>query len=189
MMHPTRFTALTAAALSLAAIALPAAAVLRPGTQAPGFTLPAYLAGQPFDFRLADALKKGPVVVYFFPAAHTAGCNLEAHLFSESIGRFQALHATVIGVTAGNTSQLADFSRENEHCGGRFAVAADDGARIARAYDAVLATHPGMSDRASFVIAPSGRITHVYSDLNPDRHVQESLEAVTALERSHRDRK
>jgi peroxiredoxin len=163
------------------ALAAPAFAALKVGTHAPDFSAQAYLAGEPFTFRLADALKKGPVVVYFFPAAHTAGCNLEAHLFSEAIDTFKTQHATVIGVTAGNVEQLADFSRETEHCGGKFAVAADPGAKIAKRYDATLDRKPDWSDRTSYVIAPSGAIVHVYSDLNPNRHVDQTLAAVEAL--------
>src|SRR5690606_33363182 len=116
-----------------------------------------------------------------FPAAHTTGCNVEAHLFSEAIDKFKAQHATVIGVTAGNTDELADFSQETEHCGGKFAVAADDGAKIAKQYDALLKLKPGWSDRTSYVIAPSGRIVHVYSALSPNQHVKETLDAVVAL--------
>jgi peroxiredoxin Q/BCP len=158
-----------------------AVAALKVGTKAPDFSAPAYLAGAPFTFNLADALKKGPVVVYFFPAAHTSGCNIEAHLFSEAIEKFKAQHATVIGVTAGNIKELADFSKETEHCGGKFAVAADDGAKIARQYDALLMMKPGWSDRTSYVIAPSGKIVHAYSALNPNQHVKETLDAVIAL--------
>lgn len=174
------------AALALvvtATLASPAFAALKEGTQAPDFSAPAYLAGQPFTFKLSDALKQGPVVVYFFPAAHTAGCNVEAHLFSQAIDQFKALHATVIGVTAGHTTELADFSKETEHCSGKFPVAADEGAKIAREYDALLLMKPGWSDRTSYVIAPSGKITHVYSSLSPTKHVQETLDAVKALEK------
>ena len=173
------------AALSLvcsAALALPAFAALTVGTQAPDFSAPAYLAGQPFTYKLADALKKGPVVVYFFPAPHTSGCNIEAHLFSQAIDQFTAQHATVIGVTAGNLADLAAFSKEADHCSGKFPVAADDGAKIAKAYDALLKQKPGWSDRTSYVIAPSGKIAYVYSDLSPTKHVQETLDAVKALE-------
>ncbi|OZB58157.1 MAG: peroxiredoxin [Lysobacterales bacterium 14-68-21] len=170
------------ALVGVAALASPAHAALKEGTQAPDFTLPAYLAGQPFTFKLSDALKKGPVVVYFFPAAHTAGCNLEAHLFSEAIDQFKAMHATVIGVTAGNTDQLSDFSKETEHCSGKFPVAADEGAKVAKQYDATLMMRPGWSDRTSYVIAPSGKITYVYSSLSPNKHVQNTLDAVKALE-------
>ncbi|WP_458071910.1 peroxiredoxin [Rhodanobacter sp. BL-MT-08] len=174
------------AALSFVGTAIltsPAFAALKEGTQAPEFTAPAYLAGQPFTFDLADALKKGPVVVYFFPAPHTSGCNVEAHLFSQSIDQFKALHATVIGVTAGNLDQLAAFSKEADHCSGKFPVAADEGAKIAKQYDATLFIKPGWSDRTSYVIAPSGKITYVYSSLSPTKHVQETLDAVKALEK------
>lgn len=165
------------------AFAAPSSAALKAGTKAPEFSAPAYLAGKPFTFNLADALKKGPVVVYFFPAAHTAGCNLEAHLFSEAIGKFKAANATVIGVTAGNTDELADFSKETEHCGGKFAVAADEGAKIARKYDATLAEKPDWSNRTSYVIGQDGQIADAYSSLNPNKHVQEMLDAVNALKK------
>jgi peroxiredoxin len=169
------------AALGAATLAIPAQAALDVGAKAPDFTAPAYLAGEPFTFRLADALAKGPVVVYFFPAAHTPGCNIEAHLFSEAIDQFKAQGASVIGVTAGNTDQLADFSKETEHCGGKFPVAADAGAKIAAEYDAVLAKKPEWSDRTSYAVAQDGRIVAVHSDLSPDRLVKDMLEAVTTL--------
>ncbi|HTH66632.1 MAG TPA: peroxiredoxin [Rhodanobacter sp.] len=181
MKSSLKFAAL--ALLAAATLASPAFAALKEGTQAPDFSAPAYLAGQPFTFKLADALKHGPVVVYFFPAPHTSGCNVEAHLFSQAIDQFKAEHATVIGVTAGNLDQLAAFSKETEHCGGKFPVAADKGAKIAKEYDALLTLRPGWSNRTSYVIAPSGKITHVYSDLSPKKHVQETLDAVKALEK------
>lgn len=171
----------TAAIVGALAVTAPSSAALKAGAPAPDFSAPAYLAGEPFTFKLADALKKGPVVLYFFPAAHTPGCNLEAHLFSVAIDKFKAQHATVIGVTAGNVDQLADFSKETEHCGGKFAVAADPDAKIAREYDALLVMKPGWSDRTSYVISPSGSIVHAYSDLNPNKHVSETLDVVTKL--------
>jgi peroxiredoxin len=174
-----------AAVFVLAALAAtsPSQAALKVGAQAPDFSASAYLAGEPFTYRLADALKKGPVVVYFFPAAHTPGCNVEAHLFSEAIDDFKAAGATVIGVTAGNVDELAAFSKETEYCGGKFPVAADPGAQIAKQYDALLTLKPGWSDRTSYVISPSGAIAHVHSDLSPDHHVSETLKAVKALEK------
>ena len=179
MKHLLKFAAL--AVVGTAALASPSFAALKVGAPAPDFSAPAYLAGEPFTFKLSDALKKGPVVVYFFPAAYTAGCNLEAHLFSVAIDKFKAQHATVIGITSGNTDQLADFSKETESCGGKFAVAADADAKIAKEYDALLVMKPGWSDRTSYVISPSGTIAHVYSDLNPNKHVDQTLEAVKAL--------
>jgi peroxiredoxin len=176
-------TAAAIAAIGTAALATSAFAELKVGAKAPDFTAPAYLAGQPFTYKLADALKKGPVVVYFFPAAHTSGCNLEAHLFSDAIDQFKAAHATVIGVTAGKTAELADFSKETEHCGGKFPVAADEGAKIAKQYDSTLAAKPDWSSRTSYVIAQNGEIVHVYSNLNPNDHVTETLNAVKAMKK------
>ncbi len=161
-----------------ACLAAPAFAALKVGASAPDFTAPAYQAGEPFTFKLADALKQGPVVVYFFPAAHTKGCNLEAHLFSQAMDHFKALHTTVIGVTAGNTDQLADFSKETEHCAGKFPVAADAGVKIAKEYDAVLALKPSWSNRTSYVIVPPGRIIFTYTNLDPNDHVKQTLLAV-----------
>ena len=162
-------------------LASPSIAALKVGTRAPAFTAPAYLAGNAFTYKLADGLAKGPVVVYFFPAPHTGGCNVEAHLFSEAIDQFKAEGATVIGVTAGNLDQLGAFSKETEYCGGKFPVAADAGAKIARQYDSLLTLKPGWSNRTSYVISPAGRIVHAYSDLSPKQHVKQTLDAVKAL--------
>ena len=169
------------AAVATAFLASPSHAALRVGAKAPEFSAPAYLAGEPFTYTLADALKKGPVVLYFFPAPHTSGCNIEARLFSEAIDDFKKEGATVIGVTAGKLDELAAFSKETEHCGGKFPVAADAGAKIATKYDALLMQKPGWSDRTSYVISPDGKIVHVYSELKPTDHVKETLEAVKAL--------
>lgn len=174
--------ALAAAALAVAAT--PAAAKLAPGAKAPDFSAPAYLAGNPFTYKLSDNLRKGPVVLYFFPSAYTAGCNLEARLFSEAVDEFKAHGATVIGVTSGKTEKLAQFSRDTEHCGGKFPVAADPGAAIAKRYDAPLTmkgmSMPGMSGRVSYVIAPDGAVIHAYDNLDPNDHVNQTLGAVKA---------
>lgn len=182
---------LIAALVASAALATPALADLKPGTKAPDFTAQAYLAGQPFTYKLSDALKKGPVVVYFFPSAHTKGCNLEAHLFSEAVDQFKAEKASVIGVTAGKVSELADFSKETEHCGGKFPVAADPGAKIAKQYDAPLkmAGMPmpmELSARTSYVIAPNGEVVFAYSNMDATDHVGQTLGAVKAWRAKHR---
>jgi peroxiredoxin len=173
---------LIAAAFVLAAS--PAAAKLAPGAQAPDFSAPAYLAGAPFTYKLADNLKKGPVVLYFFPSAYTAGCNLEAYLFSEAVDEFRALGATVIGVTSGKTERLAEFSKDTKSCGGKFPVASDPGASIAKRYDAPLSVKgmamPGLSGRVSYVIAPDGKVIHAYENLDANDHVNQTLTAVKA---------
>ena len=161
------------------------ATALKVGDRAPEFSAPGYQGGKPLEFDLAKALKKGPVVLYFFPAAHTSGCNLEAHLFADAIDKFHAEGATVIGVTAGNLDQLAAFSTETEHCSGKFPVASDPNAAIAKTYQATLAMRPGWSDRTSYVIAPDGRILLAYSNLQPDQHVAQTLAAVTQWRAAH----
>ena len=170
-----------ALALGLAALAAsPALAALKEGAKAPDFTAPGYQAGKPLTFSLAAARKKGPVVLYFFPAAETKGCNLEARLFAEAVDDFKAQGATVIGVTAGNLDKLASFSADTEKCSGKFPVAADPDAKIAKLYDAGLAMRPGWSSRTSYVIAPNGTVVHAYSNMAADDHVAETLGAVKA---------
>ena len=177
---------IAAAVVAALFAAAPAWADLKPGAKAPDFKAQAYLAGKEFNYHLADALKQGPVVVYFFPSAHTKGCNLEAHLFSEAIDDFKAQKATVIGVTAGKLNELADFSKETEHCGGKFAVAADPGAKIANQYDAPLKmagmkTPMELSARTSYVIDKKGNVVFAYDNLDASDHVNQTLSAVKAL--------
>ena len=174
-----------AAAAAAALISAPAFAALPVGAKAPIFKADAYLAGQPLKFDMAAALKKGPVVLYFFPAAHTSGCNIEAHMFADAIDKFKAEGATVIGVTAGNVDQLAAFSTETEHCSGKFPVAADPSLAIAKSYEATLALRPGWSDRTSYVIAPDDKIILAYSNLKPDDHITQTLDAVTTWRAAH----
>lgn len=168
-----------AAALVLGLLlALPAQAILQPGDRAPGFTTPAALAGNTFTFTLADALKKGPVVLYFYPKAFTQGCTIEAHLFAEATERFQALGATVIGVSGDDIDTLKRFSVSE--CGGKFAVAADGDRAIMKAYDSVLIPGSSYAKRVSYVIAPDGTVVYAYSDLAPDKHVENTLSALKA---------
>lgn len=173
------------AVLLAGALAAPALAALAPGAPAPDFDAPAYLAGKPFDFHLDGALKKGPVVLYFFPAAHTKGCNLEAHLFADAADQFKAQGATLIGVTDGNVDQLAAFSSETEHCSGKFPVAADTNMKIAQGYAATLPLRPGWSDRTSYVIAPDHTVVFAYSALDPSQHVDQTLTALKKWRAAH----
>jgi peroxiredoxin len=168
---------LAAVALS-AALAAPAFAALQPGVKAPDFATTAYLDGKPASFRLSEALKQGPVVLYFFPAAFTDGCTIEAREFALASPEFKAMGATVVGVTAGNTNRLAEFSKSE--CRDQFAVAAVSGDTI-KAYDATLAIKPDLSGRTSYVIAPDGKVLFAYSNLtNPVEHVTRTKAAVKA---------
>ena len=165
-----------AGAVAAAALAAPAFAELKAGQKAPDFTAPAYLAGQPFTYKLADALKKGPVVLYFYPAAFTPGCTVEAHQFAEATDKFKAMGATVIGVSHDPIDTLNKFSVSE--CRNKFAVASDADQKITKAYDAVLAVKPEYADRTSYVIAPTGKIIYEYTAMNPDKHVGNTMAAV-----------
>ena len=170
----------TLAMLSCAAVAT---AALKPGDKAPDFSTQASLAGKAFDFSLASALKKGPVVLYFYPAAFTPGCTVEAHEFAEATADFQALGATVIGVSHDDIDKLNKFSVTE--CRNKFAVAADPDQHIMKSYDAVMAKNPLYADRTSYVISPDGKIIYSYTDLKPDLHVANTMAAVKQWKASH----
>ncbi len=158
-------------------------AALKEGDKAPLFTTKATLGGKEFTFSLADALKKGPVVLYFYPAAFTPGCTIEAHDFAEATDKYHALGATVIGVSHDDIAKLNKFSVSE--CRSKFAVAADTDQSIMKAYDAVLAMKPELSDRTSYVIAPDGKIIYSYTDLKPDKHVENTMTAVQQWAAAH----
>ncbi|HRI17216.1 MAG TPA: peroxiredoxin [Burkholderiaceae bacterium] len=166
---------IAAIALALCA-ALPATAALSVGARAPDFSAPSALAGKTFSFSLAASLARGPMVVYFFPAAFTKGCSIEAHEFAEAMPQFEALGAGVIGVSTDNIETLAKFSVEA--CQSRFPVASDGGRTVVKAYDAQLAIRPDYADRISYLIAPDGTIVASYASPNPDRHVEKMLAAL-----------
>jgi peroxiredoxin len=176
-----RFLALAGALAFIAAA--PAQAALKVGATAPDFSAQASQAGKQFPFKLSEALKKGPVVLYFFPAAFTSGCTIEAHEFADASADYAKLGATLIGVTTGNIDRLTEFSVSE--CRSKFAVAADPKAVIAKSYDSLLAVYPGHSDRTSYVIAPNGKVVFVYSDLKPDQHVALTLAAVKGWRAAH----
>ena len=166
----------TLSILAATMLALPANAALKPGDVAPDFVAPASLGGKEFRFSLAEALKKGPVVLYFYPAAFTPGCTIEAHEFAEAIDKYAALGASVIGVSGDDIATLNKFS--TSECRGKFPVAADGEQRIMKAYDAVLAHKPEYANRTSYVIAPDGHIFYEYTDLDPGSHVENTLDAL-----------
>lgn len=172
---------LAAAPLLAVALAGPAHASLPIGAPAPDFAAEAAVGGQPFKFHLADALKQGPVVLYFYPKAFTSGCTVEAHQFAEATDKFKAMGATVIGMSNDDIDTLKKFSVEA--CRNKFAVAADAGAKVMKDYDAALKVMPGMADRVSYLIAPDGKIAAVYSSMNPDGHIDAMLKAVQQLKK------
>ena len=154
----------------------PARAALDIGERAPDFTTPAAMAGSVYKYALADALKKGPVILYFFPAAYSEGCSVEAHYFAEAVPQFEALGATVIGVSGDDIETLSKFSVQA--CQSKFPVASDEKQTVMKSYDAVLKTRPEYANRISYVIAPDGAIVFHYMSLNPTKHVEKTLGAL-----------
>ena len=183
-MRPALVSAAAALIIAIALIvAIPVYAALPDGTQAPEFSTQATLAGKEFKFSLADALKQGPVVLYFYPAAFTPGCTVEAHLFAEATDKFKALGATVIGVSHDPIEKLDKFSVSE--CRNKFAVASDADGSIMHAYDSVLPSHPEYANRTSYVIAPTGKIIYSYTAMKPDQHVENTMAAVKKWQEGH----
>lgn len=166
------FPAVAAAALIATA---PALAALAPGAKAPDFNTKAAMAGKTTDFSLSRQLKKGPVVLYFFPAAFTSGCTVEANQFAEATDEFRRYGATVVGLSADPIDKLAKFS--TSECRNKFAVATATSSTIA-AYDAKLIF--GKSNRTSYFISPEGKITAVHSEMDYRGHVPAMLKAAKA---------
>ena len=181
-------------AFALLALAGAAHAALKPGDAAPDFRATAALAGKTVDVQLKDTLAKGPVVVYFYPAAYTGGCNLQAHEFAENLARFTAAGASVIGVSGDGLERLREVSADPETCAGKLVVASDTDGKIARAFDiATTATPPGRkttkgqditharAERTSFVIGRDGRVAATVGGLTPAANVAAALAEVERL--------
>jgi len=186
------------ALLFSALIGLPVLAALKVGDMAPDFSARASLDGKEFNFSLQNALKKGPVVVYFYPSAYTKGCDLEAHTFAQEKDKFDAAGATIIGVSADSLARLDAFSADPNYCAGKFPVASDADRSIAASYNlATSSPKAGMTDvrgdtvdhdfieRETFVIGKDHKIIATFSskddNLTPDAHVEKSLAIVQQL--------
>ena len=175
-------------------LALPAFAALKAGDTAPDFTAPATLAGKPFTFSLKTALKKGPVVVYFYPSAYTGGCNIQAHTFSINSDKFAAAGASIVGVSQDSITRLNRFSADPSYCAGKFPTASDANGAIAKSFDLkVMDARPdakdtngdvidhGFTERTTFVITPDGKIIQTVGGVAPDKNVEAALAVVQGL--------
>jgi peroxiredoxin len=178
-----------------AAIALPALAALNAGDPAPAFTAKASMAGKAFDYSLKDSLKKGPVVVYFYPSAFTQGCNIQAHTFAENVEKFNAAGASIIGVSLDSIDRLNDFSADPNYCAGKIAVASDATGAIAKSYNLnVGAAREGAKDsrgqdighgfaeRTTFIVTADGKVAATVGGVSPTENVDKALEQVQHLQ-------
>ncbi|MFN2548274.1 MAG: peroxiredoxin, partial [Myxococcales bacterium] len=183
-------------AASILLFSAAASAALKEGDKAPQFTAPASLAGKEFTFALKDALHKGPVVVYFYPAAFTGGCNRQAHDFSEKSDQFTAAGATVIGVSLDKIATLNQFSSDPQYCAGKIPVASDSAGKIAKSYDLKVADAKpgakntrgdeighGFAERTTFIVTPDGKIAATVGGVSPSDNVAKALEAVQKLKK------
>jgi peroxiredoxin Q/BCP len=181
-------------ALAATTLAVPAFAALNQGDAAPDFTTKASLAGKEFTFSLKDALKKGPVVVYFYPAAYTGGCNVQAKTFADNIHKFAAAKATVVGVSLDKIATLNEFSADPEYCGGKVPVASDADGKIAKSYDLkIMDARAGMkntkgneidhgfTERTTFVLSKDGKVAATVGGISPKENVEKALEAVQKI--------
>jgi len=182
-MKPNQTAAQRALATVLAvSLAAPAWAALDIGENAPDFTVPAALAGKQYSYSLAESLAKGPVVLYFFPAAFSVGCSAEAHEFAEAIGKYEALGASVIGVSTDDIETQTKFSMQS--CQGKFPVASDAGKTVIKSYDAAMMILPDYANRVSYVIGPNHKVLYSYQSLNPSKHVEKTLAALQGFEKA-----
>lgn len=175
-------------------VALSALAALPDGHPAPDFQLQASLAGKAFNYSLQDALKKGPVVVYFYPSAYTNGCNIQAHSFAVNHEKFAAAGASIVGVSLDSVERLNEYSADPNYCASKFPVASDAEGKIAKAYDIAVreavqgktdsrgvAIDHGFAERTTFVVTPDGKIAATLGGLKPEENVAKALEAVQQL--------
>jgi peroxiredoxin len=187
---------LLVAGLASLAVALPGAAALQKGDAAPVFTARASLAGKEFNYSLADALKQGTVVVYFYPSAYTQGCNIQARAFAENMEAFNAAKATVIGVSLDSIERLNDFSADPDYCAGKLAVASDADGSIAKSFQVNVregragmpdtrgvAIDHGFADRLTFIVTPDGKVAATIGGqgVSPDQNVEQALRTVKEI--------
>ena len=156
--------------------ALPAMAELKAGDIAPDFTTQASFAGKEFTYKMAEQRKQGPVILYFYPAAFTQGCTIEARMFAEAVDAYKTLGATVVGVSNDKIETLNKFSVSE--CSSKFAVAADTDKAIMKAYDSVMLKVSNYASRTSYVISPAGRVIYAFSDSDPAMHVANTMAAL-----------
>lgn len=170
--------------LALSLWAGSAFAALGVGDKAPDFTVEAAVGGKTFDFHLADALKKGPVVLYFYPKSFTKVCTEEAHDFAEHAGDFAAAGATLIGLSVDTIATQIEFS--SRECRDKFPVGADSDGAVAKSFDALMSVPVvNVAQRISYVIAPDGKIIYSYMDMSAAGHIANSLRALREWRAAH----
>lgn len=176
------------------AIASSAVAALKEGQTAPEFTTQASFSGKAYSYSLKEQLKKGTVVVYFYPSAYTNGCNIQAHSFAANADKFKAAGASIVGVSLDSIERLNDFSADPDFCAGKISVASDADGKIAKSYELTVREAQagrkdsrgkdldhGFAERTTFIITPDGKINATVGGVSPFENVEKSLAIVQKL--------
>jgi peroxiredoxin len=127
------------------------------GAKAPDFTLPNQDREQ---VTLSEQIKKGPVVLAFFPAAFSGVCTKEMCTFRDSMSELNKVSATVLGVSTDTFFSLKAWGDQQKLT---FPLLSDYNKDVIRKYDVVNPDMVGLKDisrRAVFVVGRDGTVKH-----------------------------
>jgi peroxiredoxin Q/BCP len=126
--------------------------------------------------RLSDLLQTGPVVLFFYPAALSAGCTAESCHFRDLGTEFARLGAQRLGISADSVERQKEFADKH---GFDYPLLSDEDGTAAEAYGVRRRIGPVPVRRATFVIGADGVIIDVVkSELRMDKHADDALEAL-----------
>jgi len=165
---------LTAAAIAIAADSPEPPAV---GTKAPDFSLTSQEGKQ---LSLKDFRGKW-VVLYFYPKDFTSGCTIEAHNFQRDLAQYEAKNAVIVGVSVDTADSHKEFCAKE---GLNFKLLADTEHKVSTEYGSVM-DFKGQTyaARNTFVIDPKGIIVKEFIKVDPSKHSEEVLAALTELQK------
>ena len=147
------------------------------GASAPDFTLDSQ-EGKPVSLR--DFHGKW-VVLYFYPKDFTHGCTIEAHNFQRDLTRYEALGATILGVSMQSPDSHKVFCAKE---GLNFKLLSDAKGAVSASYGSVInLAVTKLSSRNTFLIGPDGVIAKEFVKVSPEGHSEEVLAALTQLQK------
>jgi peroxiredoxin Q/BCP len=146
---------------------------MKKGETVPDFTL-ADQEGQPRS--LDSFLGKGPVVLFFYPAAMTSGCTKESCHFRDLASEFAALGAQRIGISMDSVQKQAKFTATNVL---DYPLLADVRGEVAKIFGVKRAIRLLKVKRTTFVISQDHRVIDIISsETNMDVHAERALSAL-----------
>lgn len=150
---------------------------MKQGDKAPDFELPDQTGA---TLRLSEMLNNGPVVLFFYPAAMTAGCTRESCHFRDLSTEFGALGAQRVGISRDDVSKQKKFDERNSL---GFPLLSDSDRRVAEAYG-VKGGMLGLSPvkRTTFVIDRDQTVKAIISsEIHMNAHADKALEVLRDL--------